>query len=90
MSGPAALLKPPAGPSAPGNPRYFLALLVLLALGGPLAAWQVARALWPVRWTVALLWAATEWCFYVFYFRRTYEEFNKIPADCKPKGAQLR
>jgi hypothetical protein len=62
---------------------------VLLALGGPLAAWQVARALWPIRWTVALLWVATEWCFYAFYFRRTYEEFNKIPADCKPKGAQL-
>lgn len=75
-----------AGSAAPGNPRYFLALLVLLALGGPLAAWQVARALWPVRWTVALLWVVTEWCFYVFYFRRTYEDFNKVPAPCKPKG----
>ncbi|WIA21228.1 hypothetical protein OEZ85_000471 [Tetradesmus obliquus] len=79
-------LRAGSGPAAPGNPRYFLALLVLVALGGPCTALQVARCLWPIRWTVALLWVATEWCFYAFYFRRTYEEFNKIPADCKPKG----
>lgn len=76
-------------PCRPGQPALLPGPAGAGGSGGPCTALQVARCLWPIRWTVALLWVATEWCFYAFYFRRTYEEFNKIPADCKPKGAQL-
>lgn len=72
-------------------PRHLIgfAALLCLLIGGPLVAWRVACMLYPLRWTIAAVLAVTEWCFYIFYFRRTYEDFNRIPAVCRPKGKEL-
>eukprot|EP00879_Flechtneria_rotunda_P002453 GHRR01002650.1.p1 GENE.GHRR01002650.1~~GHRR01002650.1.p1 ORF type:complete len:398 (+),score=48.43 GHRR01002650.1:380-1573(+) len=57
-----------------------------LLFGIPFACYRIACVLWPARWSILALLAIVEWCFYIFWYRRTYNMLNKIPRKCQPEN----